>query len=251
MSNLTKVYEGKAKAVYSIDGSSDVIQRFKDSATAFNGVKFALIASKGELNNRIASTIFRYLQREGIESHYRATLNTRDMQVARVEIVPLEVVVRNVVAGSLAKRLGLDEGTPLRRTIVEFYYKNDALGDPLLAEEHVDVLELATPAELAELKEMALAVGDALKRFWAACDLDLIDFKLEFGRCDGKLLLADEISPDTSRLWDRVSGQKMDKDVFRRDLADLTTTYTEVHRRICAAFPDLEPGQLPPAPADN
>jgi len=252
MSNVTfeKLYEGKAKVIYRDPATGELVQRFKDAATAFNGVKFAEIEGKGELNNRISSTLFRHLQAEGVPSHYLGTVNTRDMRIKAVEIIPLEVVWRRIVAGSLAKRTGLDEGTVLSRPIVEFYYKDDALGDPMLADEHVDVLGIATEPERSELRRQALKVGEVTSAFWAECGLRLVDFKLEFGRDEnGTILLADEISPDTSRLWDEASEARMDKDVFRRDLADLRNTYAEVHRRLRERFPELEPGELPPAPA--
>lgn len=247
-----KIYEGKAKTLYRVPGEDVVVQRFKDSATAFNGQKFAVIEGKGELNNRISTTIFRFLRDRGIDSHFVDTINTRDMVVRQVEIVPLEVVTRNIAAGSLAKRLGLEEGTPLRHPIVEFYYKKDELGDPLLTRAHIEVMEIATAEDVEALEQMALAVNDLLVGFWAGCGLKLVDFKLEFGRAsDGSLLLADEVSPDTSRLWDIASEARMDKDVFRRDLADLADTYREVHRRMCESHGAWEPGALEPAPADS
>lgn len=245
-----KIYEGKAKALYRT-GDGRIVQRFKDSATAFNGVKYAEIDGKGEINNRISTTVFRYLAAQGIGSHYAATLNTRDMLVEHVEIVPLEVVVRNVAAGSLAKRVGWDEGTVLPAPIVEFYYKKDELGDPLLTRPHIAMLGVATEAELAELEAHALEVNAALQSFWSACGLTLVDFKLEYGRKDGALVLADEVSPDTSRLWDSESDAKMDKDVFRRDLADLGDTYREVLRRIVVAHGAFAPDALDEAPASS
>lgn len=246
----TPLYEGKAKSVYATDDPTLVVQRFKDSATAFNGEKFAELPGKGALNNRIASILFRWLDAQGIASHYVDTLNTRDMLIKRVEIIPLEVVVRNRAAGSLAKRIGWEEGVELPEPIVEFYYKNDALGDPLLCEDHITILGLATPEERGQLRSLGLAVNRALRGLFAEADLDLQDFKIEVGRVDGKLLLADEISPDTSRLWDRRQpGRRMDKDVFRRDLADLVETYTEVLERLEAieGIPAL--GALAEAPA--
>lgn len=249
---LERLYEGKAKTVYRDSDSGALIQRFKDSATAFNGVKYAEIDGKGEINNRISSTIFRYLESKGVTSHYQGTLNQRDMKITPVTIIPLEVVVRRIVAGSLSKRLGLEEGTELPHTIIEFYYKKDELGDPLLTRDHVDVLGIATDDEIAEIRKQAFAVADVVREFWGKCGLDVIDFKLEFGKTeDGTILLADEISPDTSRLWDRDSGRRMDKDVFRRDLADLGETYREVLGRVKENYPDVEPGDLPEAPAST
>lgn len=250
MSAAAPLYEGKAKSIYPASDTGLVVQRFKDSATAFNGEKYAELPGKGELNNRISTILFRCLAAAGIASHYRDTLNGRDMLIQRVEIVPLEVVVRNVVAGSLARRIGLEEGTELPAPIVEFYYKRDDLGDPFINDEHVQALQLASTEEVRQLKKMALGVNEVLRPIWHACDLQLVDFKLEFGRTADGLLLADEISPDTSRLWDmRQAGRRMDKDVFRRDLADLVETYTEVYQRLRAARPDVDPGTLPEAPA--
>jgi len=242
--NTTKLYEGKAKLVLRVENKSYLIQRFKDDATAFNGEKAGNFSGKGELNNRISSTIFRYLAAQNIPSHYIETINARDMKIEEVSIIPLEVVLRNVVAGSLAKRTGLPEGTKLKRPIIEFYYKRDDLGDPMLALEHIEVLELATKQEVQELQKLGFAINDALLPMWKKCGLNLVDFKLEFGRKDGKILLADEISPDTSRLWDLENQRKMDKDVFRRDLADLVSTYEEVYARLQRAYANFTPGEL-------
>lgn len=249
---MKKLYEGKAKAVYETDTPHVLIQRFKDSATAFNAEKKAEFAGKGELNNRIAGMVFRYLEKNGVASHYLDTVNTRDMRIRRVEIIPVEVIVRNIVAGSLARRLGLEEGIRLDQPIVEFSYKNDDLGDPLINDDHaVHVLKIATPQILAELRRQALLINTALKTLWSKCDLALIDFKLEFGTSvDGQILLADEISPDTQRLWG-AEGQKMDKDVFRRDLGDLVGTYQEVYDRLVEAWPQYKIGELVDAPADS
>lgn len=247
---MERIYEGKAKVLYRLPDSDEIVQRFKDSATAFNGKKYAEIDGKGELNNLIASTIFRFLAAEGLPSHYVATLNSRDMRVKSVTIVPLEVVVRNIVAGSLAGRLGMPEGRSLDRPVIELYYKSDELGDPMINDDHVAVLGAATPAELTEIRRLATEVNNHLRPLWAKCGLELIDFKLEFGRTkNGTILLADEISPDTSRLWDVETRQRMDKDVFRRDLADLRETYAEVWRRLSAALPQHVPQNLAPAPA--
>lgn len=243
-STMEKLYEGKAKAVYTTDTTGVLIQRFKDSATAFNAEKKAEFAGKGELNNRIASMVFRYLESKGVSSHYLDTVNKRDMRIRQVEIIALEVVTRNIVAGSLSKRLGLPEGTVLESPIVEFYYKDDALGDPLFTEDHIRIMKLAEPEDLAELRRQALLVNEALIELWTKCDLKLVDFKLEFGRpATGEILLADEISPDTQRLW-TADGRKMDKDVFRRDLGDLVGTYQEVYDRLLKNFPELDLGEL-------
>lgn len=245
---MKMLYEGKAKTVYATDMPTVLIQRFRDSATAFNAEKKAELAGKGELNNRIASMVFRFLETRGVPSHYLDTVNKRDMRIRQVTIFPLEVVTRNIVAGSLTKRLGLPEGTRLASPIVEFYYKNDALGDPLFAEDHIRIMQLATPKEVAELRRQALLVNTALIELWAKCQLELVDFKLEFGTTvDGQILLADEISPDTQRLW-AADGRNMDKDVFRRDLGDLVETYQEVYDRMLQAWPELELGELLDAP---
>jgi|SRR5690554_2030122 len=247
---MKKLYEGKAKVVYSTDTPAVLIQRFKDSATAFNAAKKADFVGKGELNNRISSMVFRFLEKRGVSSHYLDTVNKRDMRIRQVTIIPLEVVTRNIVAGSLTQRLGLPEGTRLQSPIVEFYYKNDELGDPLLTEDHIRILKLASSAELADLRRQALLVNTALKELWSKCSLELVDFKLEFGKAiDGQLLLADEISPDTQRLW-AADGRKLDKDVFRRDLGDLVETYQEVHDRLVKEWPELKLGELLDAPTN-
>lgn len=241
---MKSIYEGKAKVVYQTDDPEILVQRFKDSATAFNAEKKAEFTGKGELNHRITTAVFRYLQDKGISTHYIRTLNARDMEMRRVDIVPIEVVTRNVAAGSLSKRLGFDEGVELRHPIVEYYYKVDELGDPMIAPAHIELLELATADELQSITEQALAVNRHLKAFWGKCGLTLIDFKIEFGRTsDGEILLADEISPDTQRLWTE-DGQKRDKDVFRRDLADLLETYQDVYDRMMKAFPEYDLGPL-------
>lgn len=247
---MKKLYEGKAKIVFQTDEPEVLIQRFKDSATAFNAEKKAEFAGKGELNHRITTAVFQFLAEKGIESHYLETLNSRDMKMRRVDIIPLEVVTRNVIAGSLSKRTGIPEGEALSTPIVEYYYKKDELGDPMLAPVHVTTLNLATQSELDQLTRMALQINEALLEFWGACDLTLVDFKIEFGKTsDGQILLADEISPDTQRLW-TADGEKRDKDVFRRDIADLVETYSDVYARIVKAFPRFDLGELA-EPADS
>ncbi|EON74388.1 phosphoribosylaminoimidazolesuccinocarboxamide synthase [Lysinibacillus sphaericus] len=227
------LYEGKAKKLYATEESNVLLVEYKNSATAFNGEKKEEIAGKGVLNNRITSLIFKKLQANGIASHFVKQLSDTEQLVKRVEIIPIEVVVRNIAAGSLAKRLGFEEGTPLKRPIVEFYYKDDDLGDPLISTEHIDVLELATPKEVTAMYDGALAVNKVLQPIFADVNVTLIDFKLEFGRdTNGDVLLADEISPDTCRLWDAETKQKLDKDVFRRDLGDLTEVYTIILSRL-------------------
>ncbi len=226
-------YEGKAKQIIGTEDPNVVIQRFKDSATAFNGKKYAEFEGKGALNNAISTWAFEKMEEGGVPTHFIAKTSDIDMKVRRLSIIPLEVVVRNVVAGSLKGRTGLAEGTELRRPIVETYYKRDDLGDPLLAETHVEMLELATREEIDQVFGMARTVNELLQAAMREAGLVLVDFKLEFGRdADGAILLGDEISPDTCRLWDRETRRKMDKDVFREDIADLVEIYEEVADRL-------------------
>jgi phosphoribosylaminoimidazole-succinocarboxamide synthase len=206
---------------------------YKDSATAFNGEKKASIDGKGRLNNEITSLLFSKLQELGIDSHFIKKVSETEQLVKKVDIIPLETVVRNLAAGSFSKRLGVEEGTVLPRPIVEFYYKDDALGDPILTEDHIEVLELANAEEVALLKEKALNVNAILRGFFKELGINLVDFKLEFGKDDsGHILLADEISPDTCRLWDMETNEKLDKDVFRRDLGNLTDAYENILARL-------------------
>jgi phosphoribosylaminoimidazole-succinocarboxamide synthase len=233
MKKRDMVYEGKAKKIYRTEDPALYIVEFKDDATAFNGEKKGRIQGKGELNNRISTLFFRLLAKEGIPCHFVETLSGREMLVKKVRILPLEVVVRNVAAGSLAKRLGMEEGTVLSRAVVEFYYKNDELGDPLVNDSHIAVLGAATPEQVAAMQELALRVNDLLRRYLAERDVTLVDFKLEFGIDDtGNLLLADEISPDTCRFWDAHTREKLDKDRFRRDLGGVAEAYQEILRRM-------------------
>ncbi|MFC4410022.1 phosphoribosylaminoimidazolesuccinocarboxamide synthase [Chungangia koreensis] len=227
------LYEGKAKRLYATDHEDILFVEYKDSATAFNGEKKAEIDGKGTYNNRITSLLFERLNEKGIPSHFVEQLSDREQLVRKVDIIPIEVVTRNVAAGSLAKRLGIEEGTELQRTIVEFYYKDDALGDPLITEEHIDILNLASESEVNELYAKALLVNEVLSQFFNEIGVILVDFKLEFGRdAEGNILLADEISPDTCRLWDAETKQKLDKDVFRRDLGSLTEVYEIILNRL-------------------
>ena len=238
MSDAKPEYEGKAKQILRTEDQSVVIQRFKNSATAFNGEKYAEFEGKGKLNNAISCFLFRKLEDAGVATHFIEMSSPVDMVVRRLEIIPLEIVVRNIVAGSLAVRTGLPEGTQLERPVVETYYKRDDLGDPLLAETHVEMLKLATREELDEIIGVARRVNTVLTEAMFPASLVLVDFKLEFGRTpEGTILLGDEISPDTCRLWDRETGRKMDKDVFRRDLADLVETYAEVAKRLGVEVP--------------
>jgi len=227
-----KLYEGKAKIVYSTNRPGLVIQYFKDDATAFNALKKGTIVGKGVVNNRISGVLFERLERARVPTHYVATLSEREMLCRRLDIIKIETIARNVVAGSLAKRTGLDEGTPIKKPIVELYYKSDPLGDPMLNEDHVRMLRLATPAELAWMKRMALRINDVLRPFLRRKGLLLVDFKLEFGRSGGRLYLGDEISPDTCRLWDATTRERLDKDRFRRDLGGVEEAYQEVYRRV-------------------
>lgn len=227
------LYEGKAKRLYQTEDEQVLFVEYKDSATAFNGEKKEEIAGKGVLNNRITTLIFEKLQASGVPSHFVKRLSDTEQLVRKVAIIPIEVVVRNVAAGSLAKRIGYEEGVVLPRPIVEFYYKDDALGDPFITTEHIDILGIATKDEVAALYKGALQVNEVLRPIFEEVGVRLIDFKLEFGRdADGNVLLADEISPDTCRLWDAETGQKLDKDVFRRDLGSLTEVYEIILQKL-------------------
>ncbi|MEH7245350.1 phosphoribosylaminoimidazolesuccinocarboxamide synthase [Neobacillus niacini] len=227
------LYEGKAKRIFKTDDEQTVLIEYKDSATAFNGQKKADITGKGRLNNEITSLLFLKLKEQGIESHFIKRLSETEQLVKKVVIIPLEVVVRNVAAGSFAKRLGIEEGKELSKPLVEFYLKNDELGDPLLTTDHIYELNVATSEELETLKEKALQINTVLSRFFNELGINLIDFKLEFGKdVEGEILLADEISPDTCRLWDKKTNEKLDKDVFRRDLGSLTEAYETILARL-------------------
>jgi phosphoribosylaminoimidazole-succinocarboxamide synthase len=229
------IYEGKAKKVFEADAPDRVIQYFKDDATAFNAQKRGTIVDKGVVNNRVSERLFRLLEAGGVPTHFLDRLSDREMLTKRVTIIPIEVVVRNRVAGSLAKRLGLEDGRPIDPPLIEFYYKNDALGDPLITDEHVRLLNLAEPAAVAEIKQWALTVNALLVPFFRDRGMTLVDFKLEFGRHNGKIVLADEISPDTCRFWDQQTGESMDKDRFRKDLGRIEEAYQEVLRRVCGS----------------
>jgi phosphoribosylaminoimidazole-succinocarboxamide synthase len=236
MSKRRRIYEGKAKILYEGPEPGTLVQFFKDDTTAFNNAKHDVIEGKGVLNNRISEHIFLKLAEIGIPTHFIKSLNMREQLVREVEIIPVEVVIRNVAAGSIVKRLGLEEGTHLPRSIVEYYYKNDELGDPMISEEHITAFGWASPQELDEIMSMALRVNDFMCGMFAAVGIRLVDFKLEFGRLwEGetmRIVLADEISPDGCRLWDVVSNDKMDKDRFRHDLGGLMDAYQEVARRL-------------------
>ena len=236
MSRRRQIYEGKAKILYEGPEPGTLIQYFKDDATAFNGQKKDTINGKGVLNNRISEHVFTLLGTIGVPTHFIRRLNMREQLIRQVEIVPLEVIVRNVAAGSLSKRLGIDEGTQLPRTLIEYCLKDDALGDPLVTEEHIACFGWANQEEMHDIADMAIRVNDFLTGLFAGIGIRLVDFKLEFGRVwDGdyaRIILADEISPDSMRLWDIKSGQKLDKDRFRRDLGGEVEAYQEVARRL-------------------
>ncbi|MDN5709949.1 MAG: phosphoribosylaminoimidazolesuccinocarboxamide synthase [Planococcus sp. (in: firmicutes)] len=233
MEKAQLLYEGKAKRLYKTDEQGILWVEYKDSATAFNGEKKEEISGKGRLNNQITSLLFEKLKANGIASHFVKQLSDSEQLVREVSIVPIEVVVRNIVAGSMAKRLGLEEGKEIEKPVVEFYLKDDELGDPLITDDHVAMLQLATEQEVAVLKDNARKINDILIGFFQEIGVDLVDFKIEFGRDEnGEILLADEISPDTCRLWDKETKQKLDKDVFRRNLGNLTDAYELILSRL-------------------
>ena len=233
MKQLDMLYEGKAKQVFATDEEDKVIIHYKDAATAFNNIKKATIENNGVLNNKISTIVFHYLQAKGIPTHYIETLNERDQLCLRVSILPLEVIVRNVIAGSMAKRLGIEEGTKAPNTIFEICYKDDALGDPLINDHHAVALGAATYEELAEIYALTARINEALIEMFASINIRLVDFKIEFGKtADGKIVLADEISPDTCRLWDATTNEKLDKDRFRRDMGKVIEAYEEINARL-------------------
>ena len=232
MNKLTQLYEGKAKKVFATEERDELIVSYKDSATAFNGEKKGTIEGKGEINNKMSNYLFRLLEKEGIPTHYIRELNSRETLVKKVEIVPLEVIIRNVAAGSFSKKLGIAEGTALLQPTIEFSYKNDALGDPFINSYYALALGLATQDEIDTVIKYAFAVNEVLKAKFLEVGLKLIDFKLEFGRFHKQIILADEISPDTCRLWDVQTNEKLDKDRFRRDLGGVEEAYQEVFRRL-------------------
>ncbi|WP_026884801.1 phosphoribosylaminoimidazolesuccinocarboxamide synthase [Clostridium akagii] len=226
------LYEGKAKQVYATEKSDEVIIHYKDDATAFNGIKKGQIEDKGLLNNSITTMLFELVEKHGIKTHFIEKLNEKDQLCKKVQIVPLEVIVRNVAAGSMAKRLGLEEGSPLKTTVLEICYKNDDYDDPLINDTHAVAIGLSTFEELKTIYSMTSKINDILKEFFLKQDIKLIDFKLEFGRYNGEILLADEISPDTCRLWDVHTNEKLDKDRFRRDMGSVKEAYVEILKRI-------------------
>ena len=233
MQKLEQIYEGKAKKVYKTDNPERYIVDYKDDATAFNGLKKGTIAGKGIINNQMSNRLMQMIEQKGVPTHFVKELSERETLVKKVSIVPLEVIVRNIAAGSFSKRYGVDEGMVFEEPVIEFSYKNDALGDPLLNTDHALALKVATRAEIDTIKSYALKVNSILKAFWAECGVTLVDFKLEFGKTtDGSIILADEISPDTCRLWDSATGEKLDKDRFRRDLGGVEEAYAEIMKRL-------------------
>jgi phosphoribosylaminoimidazole-succinocarboxamide synthase len=227
------LYEGKAKKIYLTEKEDEVIQYFKDDATAFNAQKRGTILEKGVVNNTISAKLFQLLAEAGTPSHFIQQLNDREMLTRRVKIIPVEVVLRNRATGSIVKRLGLEEGMIIDPPLIEFFYKDDSLGDPLITEDHIRLLKLATPSQIEELRHQALKINATLKPFFQKRGMMLVDFKLEFGLYNGQVILADEISPDTCRFWDIQTGERMDKDRFRKDLGRIEETYQEVLKRVC------------------
>ncbi len=232
MKQMEQIYEGKAKKVYATDDKDCVIVSYKDDATAFNGQKRGTIVGKGVVNNKVSNHFFKLLESKGIPTHYVEQLSDRETVVKKVDIVPVEVIVRNKAAGSFSKRMGIEEGTELKCAILEYSYKNDELGDPFINSYYVRALGLATDDEMDKIKEISFKVNDILSDYLKGLGVELIDFKLEFGRFHGDIILADEISPDTCRYWDIETGKKLDKDRFRRDLGDVEEAYKEIISRL-------------------
>ena len=232
MQKLEQLYEGKAKKVYKTEDPDVLIVDYKDDATAFNGIKKGTIMGKGVVNNRMTNHVFKILEEKGVPTHYIEELSDRETAVKKVQIVPLEVIIRNVAAGSFSKRLGVEEGTPFKEPTIEFSYKNDDLGDPLINSYFAVALGLATWEEIDTIKKYAFKVNEVLKEYFLQADIKIIDFKIEFGRYHDQIILADEISPDTCRLWDVHTNEKLDKDRFRRDLGNVEEAYNEVFKRL-------------------
>lgn len=227
-----QLYEGKAKKVWATDNDDIVLVDYKDDATAFNGLKKGTIVGKGVVNNRMSNHMFSQLEKQGVPTHFVEQISDRETLVKKVSIVPIEVIVRNIAAGSISKRLGIEEGTPLKKTVLEFSYKDDSLGDPMINEYHAYAMELCTPAELKTISDMAFKVNDFMVDYFKKLNIDLVDFKLEFGRFKGEIILADEISPDTCRFWDSKTKEKLDKDRFRRDMGGVEEAYAEMMKRL-------------------
>lgn len=233
MKKLEQLYEGKAKKVFKTDDPNAYIVEYKDDATAFNGLKKGTIAEKGIINNKVSNHLMKMLEKHGVPTHVIKQISDRETIVKKVTIVPIEVIVRNIAAGSLSKRLGIPEGTKLAKTVLEYSYKNDELGDPMINDYHVFAMELATPQELKTIADYAFKINEILAAYLKDLNIELIDFKLEFGKTpDGKIILADEISPDTCRFWDSTTGEKLDKDRFRRDMGGVEGAYHEILKRL-------------------
>ena len=233
MEKKEQLYEGKAKKVFATDDPDLLIVQYKDDATAFNGLKKGTIAGKGVINNQMSNRLMAMLEKQGVPTHFVRELNARETLVKKVRIIPLEVIVRNIAAGSFSKHYGVEEGVVFDKPTIEFSYKNDALGDPLLNFHHALALKVATYRELQTIERYAMRINGILQEFWATCGVTLVDFKMEFGKlADGSIVLADEISPDTCRLWDSSTGEKLDKDRFRRDLGGVEEAYAEIMRRL-------------------
>lgn len=232
MEKTVQLYEGKAKKVYATDNEDIVLVSYKDDATAFNGIKKGQIYGKGVVNNLMSNHMFRLLEKAGVPTHYVEEINDRETFVKKVKIVPLEVIVRNIAAGSMAKRYGVEEGRKLACPVLEFSYKDDALGDPMITDSHIFALEIATKEEVDTIKELALKVNAFMVDYFKSLNIDLVDFKLEFGKFHDQIILADEISPDTCRFWDSTTHEKLDKDRFRRDMDDVDKGYREMMKRL-------------------
>ncbi len=232
MQKKEKLYEGKAKVLYETDSENLLIQHFKDDVTAFDGVKHEVLEGKGTINCAITSKIFKFLEENGIKTHFVEKIAPNEIVVKRCEIIPVEVVVRNIAAGSFSKRYGIEEGEKLKKPIVEYFYKSDELHDPMVCKAHIDYFEWATAEEIDVMTSTALRINALLSEFFRNISIMLVDFKLEFGRHKGEIVLADEITPDSCRLWDITTGEKLDKDRFRRDLGNLIESYREIYRRI-------------------
>ena len=240
MEKREKLYEGKAKIIYATDSDNLVITYFKDDTTAFDGAKKEVLEDKGVINCAITTAIFEYLEKHGIKTHLVERLSPRELLVKKCEIIPVEVVVRNIAAGSFSRRYGVPEGTPLKEPLVEYFYKSDELHDPMVCPNHVYLFGWATREELGYMTKTALKVNELLKKFFDEIDIELVDFKLEFGRHNGEILLADEITPDSCRLWDKSSGEVLDKDRFRKDMGKVVESYREVYRRIMEKYGKVE-----------
>lgn len=235
MEKKEKLYEGKSKIVFASDNPDQVIIHYKDDATAFNAQKKGTIEQKGVFNNNISAKVYQALEKFGVKTHFVKLLNDRETLAKKLEIIPIEVVIRNIAAGSICKRLGIEEGTVLKRPLLEFFYKDDALGDPMINDEHALLFGWANESEIKQLKALGCKVNDFLKSFFKELGIDLVDFKLEFGRAHGEILLGDEITPDGCRLWDSKTKEKLDKDRFRRDLGKVEEAYERVFKAVCEA----------------